>query len=230
VNQVYALARMRFVGYARSQRVIAPVLATLAVLGILHAGGKSSPVEAYGMSAIVLFGILAWQAKLSVDTEPDAQRKLSYLAVGSARRDMVAGLLAAGATAVPTILVGLAAAWFSSAVDAGDDGSMVGALFFGVWVHLLAAVPAWAVGAFASRPVTRTRGWGVAMLVGASVLVLVLGIADAGPLRWLVPQLVGAIKAGEDGNVARGVAITLHAVVWSAVLFGAYTALRNRRR
>jgi hypothetical protein len=231
VNQVLALSRMRFAGYARSQRVLAPVLASLALVAIVQAGGEASAVDAYGVSAVALFGIFAWQAKLSLDTEPDAQRQLSYLAVGSARREVAAGLVAAGVTAAPTLVVGMVAPWLAGTVQRPPTTvALVGALAFGIWVHLLSALPAVAVGAFASRAVTRTRGWGVAMLVGASVMVLVLGLNGAGPLRWLVPQLVGAIKAGEDGDLVAGVVITVHAIAWSALFYVGYLVLRLRRR
>jgi hypothetical protein len=226
-----ALSRMRFAGYARSQRVLAPVLASLALLAMLQAGGAADAVDAYGISAVGLFGIFAWQAKLSLDTEPDAQRQLSYLAVGSARREVAAGLLAAAITAAPTLLVGMLAPWVSGAIEVPKTiGPLIGSILFGLWVHLISALPAVAVGAYASRAVTRTRGWGVAMLVGASVLVLVFGLKGAGPLQWLVPQIVGAIRAGHDGDLLGGIVITVHAVAWSALFFGAYLVLRARRR
>jgi hypothetical protein len=233
VNQVVALSRMRFSGYARSQRVLAPVLASLAMLAVLQVGGAASAVDAYGVSAVGLFGIFAWQSKLALDTEPDAQRQLSYLAVGSAPREVAAGLLAAGISAVPTIVLGLVAPWITGTIEVRPThttGDIVAAVGFGIWVHLISALPAVAVGAFASRAVTRARGWGVSMLVGASVLVLVLGLNGAGPLRWLVPQIVGAIKAGNDGNLLSGVVITVHAVAWSLLFFVAYLVLRARRR
>jgi hypothetical protein len=222
---------MRFGGYARSQRALAPVLATLAVLAIVHGGGPASPEDAYGFSALALFGVLGWQAKLSVDTEPDAQRQLSYLAVGSARRDVVSGVLAAGATAIPTVLVAVAAPWVAGAIETPESsGALAGAVLFGLWLHLLAAIAAVAVGVCASRPVTRARGWGVAVLVGASVLVLVLGLAEAGPVQWLVPQLIGGMRAARDGDLTAGIVITLHALIWSTIVFGGYVILRSRRR
>ncbi len=233
VSQVAALSRMRFSGYAKSQRVLAPVLASLAMLAVLQVGGAASAVDAYGVSAVGLFGIFAWQAKLALDTEPDAQRQLSYLAVGSARREVAAGLLAASITAVPTVVVGMVAPWATGTIELPETattGDIAASIGFGLWVHLISALPAVAVGAYASRAVTRARGWGVSMLVGASVLVLVLGLNGAGPLRWLVPQIVGAIKAGNDGNLVSGLVITVHAIAWSALFFGAYLVLRARRR
>jgi hypothetical protein len=226
-SQVAALARMRFSGYARSQRVLAPVLATLAVLAVVHNGGTAAPTDAYGFSAMALFGIIAWQSKLAFDTEPDAQRQLSYLSIGSARRDVGAGLVAAALTAVPTVVVAVAAPWVLGAITADSVG---GAVALGVWVHLVAAVPAVAVGALASRPITLTRGWGAATLVGATVLVLVLDVAQVKVVRWLVPQLLGPAKAALHGDVLYGVVVSLHALIWSAALVGLYLLLRHRRR
>jgi hypothetical protein len=207
--------------------VLAPVLATLGILAAIHNGGRSTPTEVYGFSAIVLFGIMGWQVKLAFDTEPDSQRQLSYLAVGSARRDVTAGLISAALTALPTIAVGVAAPWIAGVIDADSPGPAVA---LGLWIHFVAAVPAVAIGAIASRPITRTRGWGVTVLVGATVLVLVLGVADVPGIRWLAPQLVGAMRAARRGDVIDSALITLHAIVWSALLLLGYFGLRNRRR
>jgi hypothetical protein len=229
MSQVVALARMRFGGYARSQRVLAPVIATLCILGVLHNGSPSTATEAYGFSAIILFGVLGWQAKLAFDTEPDSQRQLSFLAVGSARRDVAAGLLSAAATAIPTILVALVAPWLVGAIAVGDS-SVGAAILLGLWLHVTAAVPAIAIGAIASRPITRTRGWGVTALVGGAVIVLVLGVANAPGIRWLVPQLLGLMRSAQRGDVVLALLLTVHAFVWSGLLFLGYFGLRNRRR
>jgi hypothetical protein len=230
MTQVLALSRMRFGGYARSQRVLAPVLATLVLLTMLQVSGGGSPADAYGMSALVLFSIFGWQAKLSLDTEPDVQRQLSLLAVGSGRREIAAGLVAAGLTTVPTILAGLLAPWLTGAMEVPPGaGGAVRALLFGLWVHVLAAVPGVAVGAWASRPITRTRGWGAVTLVGISIGVLVLDLTP-GPQTWLVPQLVGAVRAGQTGSVLSGAVITVHALIWSALGIISYLAVRGSRR
>lgn len=231
MSQVAALARMRFSGYARSQRVLAPVLATLVVLTVVHTGGAGPAYEVYGFSAMALFGVLAWQSKLAFDTEPDSQRQLSFLAIASARREVGAGLLAAAVTAVPTIVVAVGLPWFVDAVKVEPGvGPALSAVALGVWIHIVAAVPALAVGAIASRPITQTRGWGVATLVGATVVVLVLDVSELKIVRWLVPQLMGPSKSAEHGDVLYGVIVTAHALVWAAVLVGAYLLLRQRRR
>lgn len=231
MSQVAALARMRFSGYARSQRMLAPVLATLVVIYVVHNGNPAPPGEAFAFSAMALFGILAWQSKLAFDTEPDAQRQLSYLAVGSAQAEVRAGLMAAAITAVPTVLVAVLVPLALGALDTESfPGGAMGALALGVWVHVLAAVPAVAVGAIASRPITVTRGWGVAMLAGATVVILVLALPDVRIVRWLVPQLMGPSKAADAGDVLYGAIVTVHTIVWAVAVIGVYVLIRHRRR
>ena len=78
-----ALVRMRLAGFLRTGRALAPLLAGLVVLGILYGGGAARPAEAYGVSAVVLFPVLAWQTKILLDAEPDVQRRLARVAVGA---------------------------------------------------------------------------------------------------------------------------------------------------
>lgn len=88
-----ALVRMRLTAFLRSGRALPGLLGTLVVVGIIYGGGKSDAAEAYGFSAVALFPVIAWQAKLVLDTEPDVQRRLAVSAVGL-RREIVAGLAA----------------------------------------------------------------------------------------------------------------------------------------
>nr|BFE76683.1 hypothetical protein GCM10020092_099840 [Actinoplanes digitatis] len=70
-----ALVRMRLAGFVRSGRALAPVIAAVVVLAVVHGGGQSAAAPAYGYSAVMLFPVLAWQAKLLLDAEPDVQRR-----------------------------------------------------------------------------------------------------------------------------------------------------------
>src|SRR5947209_13413527 len=96
-----ALVRMRLVGYLRTGRFIVPLIAALALLTILYGGGASRAAEVYGVSALLLFPVFAWQTKLLLDAEPDSQRRIAITAIGSPTREMVAGLVAAALAAVP---------------------------------------------------------------------------------------------------------------------------------
>ena len=66
-----ALVWMRLAGFVRSGRALAPMIAALVVLGVIHGGGASQAGPAFGYSAVMLFPVLAWTTKLLLDTEPD---------------------------------------------------------------------------------------------------------------------------------------------------------------
>ncbi|MFD6753294.1 hypothetical protein [Micromonospora gifhornensis] len=226
-----ALVRFRLSGFLRTGRALAPVLAGLLALGILYGGGRAEPAEAYGVSAVVLFPVLAWQTKILLDAEPDVQRRLSLVAVGPAR-ERAAGLLAALTAGLALIVVALAVPWLVGGVATptgpGDRPIVVG-LALGLWAHLLALPAAVALGALASRAITRSAGYGVAVLALGVVLALVLGIS--GPaLGWLAPPLLPTARAltGPIPPVT-GVLLTGWALVWAAMLLAGYAQSRRRR-
>ena len=61
------LISMRLTGLTRTGRAIAPLLGGMVVLAIFYGGGAARPAEAYGLSAIVLFPVLAWQTKILLE-------------------------------------------------------------------------------------------------------------------------------------------------------------------
>jgi hypothetical protein len=223
-----AIASLRLAAYVRAYHAVAPLVAGLIVLSVLYGGGVASAAEAYGVSAVVLFPVLAWQTKILLDVEPDVQRRLVRVAAGSAGPEIGGGLLAAAGAAVPTILIGLIFPWLFGAV-AGPSG-----LLAGVWVHLLSAVPAIALGALATRPIARTAGASVSVLMGGSVLAIVLGQSFS-PVPFLVPPLMRAARflAGPSVSTAAAIwtvlGLTAWALAWSAVVGGGYVWLRGRR-
>ena len=229
-----ALVRMRLAAFLRSGRVLAPAIATLVVLGVIHGGGPSAAAPAYGYSAVMLFPVLAWQAKLLLDTEPDVQRHLARSAVG-ARREAVAGLLAATVLALLVCVVALLGPWPLNALRGPAPGStepsLAAAIALGVLAHVLAVPAAVALGALASRAVTRTVRNGVTVLVTGAVLVVVLGLSGS-VAPWLVPPVMATARAlaadvlppaGTFGLLAGW------AVLWCAVAFGGYGRLRRDR-
>ncbi|WP_233558920.1 hypothetical protein [Micromonospora radicis] len=144
----------------------------LLALGLLYGGGRAEPGEAYGVSAVVLFPVLAWQTKILLDVEPDVQRRLALVALGPAR-EWVAGLLAAATAGLGLVAVALAIPWLLGgvAVPTGpDDRSTVAGLVLGLWAHLIALPAAVALGALSSRAITRSAGYGVAVLALGVVL------------------------------------------------------------
>jgi hypothetical protein len=230
VSQVAALVRMRIAAFIGLQRIWPPLVATLALLSVAHAGGAAPPNQAYAFSAGLLFGVFAWQTKLVLDSEPDEQRLLARIGVGSRGRELAAGLLAALVLAIPVTVLGVVAPLLVGAVaiSGGWPGWVVW-VAFGGWLHLLSAMCGVAVGALASRPVMAGAGWSAMVLLAVPVMVLVLGSRQAEVPRWIVPQLLAASRIDRAADLGSVGVITVHAVVWTLVLLAGYSALRRSR-
>jgi hypothetical protein len=221
-----ALVRMRLIGFVRTGRIVPPLVAALALLGVLYGGGQSRPAEAYGVSALLLFPVLAWQTKLLLDAEPDIQRRLARAAVGSEARELSAGLLAAALAAVPVVLVGMLMPWVFLAVTSDGAGT---AVLLGLWGHLLAIPPAVALGGISSRAVSGSAGRAAAVLATGVVLALVLGLHGS-PVPWLAPPLMPTATALADGAGAATLAgLTGWALVWAGLALVGYAWFRRSR-
>ena len=228
-----ALVRMRLAGFTVTGRAVAPLLTALVVLATIYGGGAQQAGEAYGFSALVLFPVLAWQTKLLLDAEPDTQRRLAQVAVGRLGRELAADLLAAAAAAVPVVAVAMVLPWLVGGVQGpqrAGDLTLGAGIALGVWAHLLAVPPAVALGALASRAVTRDVGRGVAVLAGGAVLVFVLGLR-ASPAPWLAPPLMALARRATSGVTTGDIALlTGWALLWAAAAIAGYVALRRRPR
>ncbi|MEV1331234.1 hypothetical protein AB0J20_16840 [Micromonospora costi] len=226
-----ALVRLRLAGFLRTGRALAPVLAGLVALGILYGGGRAQPAEAYGVSAVVLFPVLAWQTKLLLDVEPDGQRRLALVVVG-ARRERAAGLVAAVVAALGTVAVAMIFPWLvggvTGPVEPGDRSIAVG-LALGLWAHLLAVPPAVLLGALASRACTGSAGYGVAVLALGAVGAVVLGLSGS-VAPWLAPPIMPTARtAAGDATAPTVTLLTLWALAWSGVALAGYVWRRRSR-
>lgn len=230
-----ALVRMRLAAFGRGGRALAPLITALVVLGVIHGGGQSAAAPAYGYSALMLFPVLAWQAKLLLDAEPDVQRRLARLSVG-ARREATAGLLAATVLGLLFCAVAVLVPWWPlHAIRGPEPGStepsLAAGVALGVLAHLLAVPAAVALGALASRAVTRTVRNGVSVLVTGSVLAIVLGLSGS-VAPWLAPPVMAtarALTADELPSADRFWLLTAWAVLWCAVMFSGYGWMRRSR-
>ncbi|MBO0868223.1 MAG: hypothetical protein J2P15_06625 [Micromonosporaceae bacterium] len=226
-----ALIRLRLTGLTRTGRAIAPILGGLAIIGIIYGGGPARPTEAYGLAAIVLFPVLAWLTKILLDVEPDTQRQLSVVLLGSWRREILAGLLAAGIASLPVVGLSLLLPWIIGGVTLSNGGpSLLPALLLGLWAHLIAVPPAVALGALSSRVIAVSAGRAAAVLAGGVVLVLVLGIPGS-PVPWLAPPLLSVAHTLADIQVraAPMLPFTGWALVWTGVVLVGYGWLRRTR-
>jgi hypothetical protein len=222
---------MRLIGLTRTGRAIAPLLGGIVVLAVFYGGGAALPAEAYGVSAIVLFPVLAWQTKILLDVEPDTQRQLAVVALGSWRREAIAGLVAAAAATVPVVVLALILPWLIGAVTLNQGGpGFFGAVLLGLWAHAIAVPPAIALGALSSRVITTSAGRAATILAGAVVLAIVLGVPGS-PVPWLAPPLLGVARAlsGRSVHLAALLPLTSWAVAWALVILFGYGWLRRRR-
>ena len=221
-----SLIWMRMVAYLRTGRFILPLLSALVLLGVLYGGGQSSPAEAYGVSALMLFPVLAWQTKLLLDAEPDVQRRLVLAALGSRTREATAGLVAAALVALPLVVLAMVLPWVFGAVTSKDAGSGV---LLGVWAHTIVVPAAVAVGAWSSRVIAGSAGRATAVLTSGVVLAFVVGLHGS-PVPWLAPPLVTTARTLADGAGAAAVAgLTFWALAWGAAAVAGYGWLRRSR-
>jgi hypothetical protein len=131
-----------------------------------------------------------------------------------------------------TVAFALVAPWLVGGITGprGPGDLALGAgVALGLWAHLAALPPAVALGALASRPVTRTTLYGVAVLVSGAVLVIVLGLGGS-RLGWLAPPVLAAARTLAGRPDAPGVlGLTGQAALWSAAALTAYARLRRTR-
>jgi hypothetical protein len=223
-----ALTRMRLSGFVRGGRALPPAIAVLVVLGVIYGGGASSAAIAYGYSAAALFPVLAWLTKVLLDAEPDVQRRLARVSVGPAR-EAVAGVLAAILASLIVCALAMGAPWLFHGIDTSH--ALLSGIVLGILAHLLAIPPAVALGALASRAVTGTVRTGVAVLVTAAVLVVILGLKGSWA-PWLVPPVMATARALNDSGTPPLGTLTLliaWAVLWTGAAFTGYAALRRTR-
>lgn len=226
-----ALVGMRLVAFTRTGHALAPLIGVLVALSVIYSGGPSPAGEAFGFSAAVLFPLLAWQTKILLDVEPDTQRRLAAVVVGSPILEWIAGLVAAAIAALCVVALAIVVPWLFGGVTGPqrpEDPSFEVGMSLGVWAHLLLMVPAIALGALASRAVTRGVRRGLALLVGGSVLTFAVGIKTS-PVPWLAPPVMGAARTATQGISHSIAGYTVHALLWTAVALFGYGWLRHHR-
>jgi hypothetical protein len=226
------LILMRVTAFLRTGRPLGPLVTVLIVLAVLYGGGQAQAGEAYGVSAVVLFPVLAWHTKLLLDTEPDGQRRLARVALGSPTREAAAGLAAALTAAVPLLLVALVLPWLVGGVRGPRtpaEAGIAAGLLAGLWAHLVVLPPALALGALASRALTASFGRGATVLLTGVVGAFVVQTRHSA-LAWLGPPLISTAHATAGGLApAVAIAIGAHALAWTGVAIAGYGWLRRDR-
>ena len=227
-----ALIRMRLEGFVRGGRVLAPLIAGLVVLGVIHGGGPSAAAPAYGYSAVMFFPVFAWLAKTILDAEPDVQRRLARVAVGPVR-EAAAGALAAAVIGAVFCVIAIVAPLPWGAIRGPKPGepSIAAGIALGVLAHLLSLAAGIGLGALASRAVTRTVRAGITVLVTGAVLGVVLGLQGS-IVPWIVPPVMATARALAAVPLPASRVFWLLSgwgALWCAAVFTAYGWLRRRR-
>ena len=141
------------------------------------------------------------------------------------RREVVAGLVAAYAVAA-SLAVSCAAA---SLLRADHGGVPVRDAAAGFALALATALVAVAVGGLAARAVAGTGGASVVVLVGAPVLIAVVGLSGNAAVTALVPRIDATVRAAYAGHfAAEAPALLAQIALWSAVVLGLRLLCRLR--
>jgi hypothetical protein len=227
-----AVMRFQLSGHLRSVRALHPVIALALLLAIVFSsplGGTPDEIRHGAMNALadlaaLVFPICAWAARGLLDTEPDAQRHVSAVAVGRWRA-MLAGVAAAF---VFSAALALAAPIYPLA-EASGAGLGVRATLAGVALLPLSALPATALGALTSRAVLPSPGTSILVLLGACGLNLILGL---GPLRVLTVPMIEWMRAagrGPSDLIDAFPVLAARTLAWTAVTGALYAWLRRTR-
>ncbi len=226
-----ALARFQVAGYVRSYRALYPLIVVALLMAILLQQWPATHdprlypglvAGGYGDSAAFLVPIGAWAARSLLDTEPDVQRDLSWLAV---RSPAAAGLLAGFAVNLALALL-LAIFPVAQTISFGLGPGLV---LSGLALMVLAAAAATAFGAWTCRAVMPSTVLSVLALIGGFVLLLVLGM---GALRAVSIPIVGWVRAAHrgPGHLAGALpGLSLQVVLWCLVVAGGYVTVRRTR-
>ena len=111
------------------------------------------------------------------------------------------------------------------------ESSLAAGVTLGVLAHLLAVPAAVALGALASRAVTRTVRNGLTVLLTGAVLTIVLGLSGS-VAPWLAPPVMAtarALAADDLPSAGRFWLLAGWTALWCAVVFGGYARARRSR-
>ncbi|WP_019634852.1 hypothetical protein [Actinomadura atramentaria] len=225
-----ALIRFLLAGYLRSSRVLYAVIPMVLLMALaltqwpaglpdvrLRLGtGELGDVPAF------MFPIWALAARNLINTQPDAQRDLSFMAT---RRTHVADLAAASIANLALAVIVLPL----PLIQAMDADVPASALLAGAALTFLACLAATALGAWTAQTLMPRAATSVLVLLCLLTAVILLNLSS---LTWLSIPVIAWTKAAHDGPTSFTAAFpgtALHLFLWTAVATTAYlTATRTR--
>ncbi|WP_329091325.1 MULTISPECIES: hypothetical protein [unclassified Streptosporangium] len=217
------LVRFKLAAYARSHRLLQPMIGLFAMLIIFYSTltppGKE--LSAYADSAGLLILIFAWAARGLLDTEPPTQRLISMTAAGRPGREIGAGLLAALAVnlGMAAIAIGLPLIHGFAAMPTSAD------LTLGIALHVLGVSAGTALGALTSRPILASPAVSMLALFGGYLALLLISLTPVG--RLSVP-IMPWMRAANDGLLDTVLLpISAATLFWTAAAVILYTRIRR---
>ncbi|WP_237536479.1 ABC transporter [Streptomyces sp. SID5785] len=208
----------------RSQRWLAPVVLYAALLAVGLQGGQPI-LDCLGYAAAGLLPTGAWAARICVSNEPPAARSCTAAATSPRRAHLASLVTALAATALLGALATLLVTLVADGVSTGHRVSVAvlpaaGAGLLTAWTCALVGI---AVGAVTTWPLIRATGAGVAALLLATVLSLVV---PGSPARAAVTAM---ITGSQHGTVPFPALPFLGAVALAAVCTAVACACADRR-
>ncbi|MGC5012445.1 hypothetical protein ACLQ2R_16900 [Streptosporangium sp. DT93] len=217
------LVRFKLAAYARSHRLLQPMIGLFAMLVIFYSTltPPGRELSAYADSAGLLILVFAWAARGLLDTEPPTQRLISMTAAGRPGREIGAGVLAALTVnlGLAAIAIGLPLVHGFAVMPAPAD------LAGGIALHLLGLSAGTALGALTSRPILPSPAVSMLVLFGGYVALLLISLTPVGRLAVPIMPWMRAANSGLLGTAL--LPISAATLFWTAAGLALYTRLRR---
>jgi hypothetical protein len=208
----------------RSQRWLAPVILYAAFLAVGVQSGQ--PVlDSLAYAAAALLPVAAWLVRICVSNEPPAARSCTAAAAGPWRAQLACLLSAFLATAAFGAVATLAVAVISdpASTDHRTAVNRFAAGAAGLLAMLVSALLGTAIGAVTSRPLLRSPGRAIPVMLLASLLALV---TTGSPAK---AALTGLVTGSRDGVVPVLLLPVAGAGVLAVAAVGVACGLASRR-
>ena len=219
------LVRFKLSAYARSHRLLQPMVGLTAMLILFYSTlippGKE--LSSYADSAGLLIIVFAWASRGLLDTEPPTQRLISMTAAGGPGREITAGLLGALAVNLGLAVIAIALPLIHgfAAMPTPTD------LALGIALHVLSLSVGTALGALASSAILPSPAVSMLVLFGGYVALLLISLTPVGRFSVPIVPWMRAANEGVIGGALPGLATA--ALFWAAAGMVFYVRLRRTR-
>jgi hypothetical protein len=184
-----------------AQRVLLPLVAFLAVLGVLFGGDPGPPPTPWAASALAVYPVAAWLALVVANAEDPVQRAVTATAAGGRAAVAAATLLVALAGDLLLVAMAVLVPLVTGRYPYPPATLLVGAV-----AHLACATAGTAVGLLCARPLVARVGWSFLLALTVVVVTAVqpwlppVGVAvhalSSGGGNPVGPALLGLSAAG----------------------------------